>query len=298
MRRTTTLLLFLFLGMNSCATSTSRMEESLKKLVEDQKTLSMQLEAISRRLTILENVGRTSGPRTQKPSRRRELHPHELPTVTLRPKQTPVPAPANSPVPDDEDDTEEDDQSANDNQDGNRVVLRLTGDPRPRHPPGMPPQHPSPGPVRDLRDAPNLPAPQKPSPRPAVTDATREVAAETLYQTAMTHFQEGRYAMALTLFARVERDFPSHNLLSNAIFWQGECHFQAGRYPLAIAQYERVISRHPKSPKFYDSMYKLGISLDKNGYPARARELLSKVVELVPQTPTATKAATYLQNMR
>ena len=150
-------------------------------------------------------------------------------------------------------------------------------------------------PLKEPEESDHLPGDKAPS-KPA--EGRPAAGAEGLYQTAMEHFEQGRLALALTTFARVEKEHAGHALVPNAIFWQGECHFASGRLPLAIAQYQRMLDHYPKSSKAIDALYKLGIAHDKNGNPARARELLSRVVELVPQTPTAAKAAAYLQKMR
>jgi tol-pal system protein YbgF len=251
--------------------------------------------------------GKKPGPAAGHAVRARELGPEELPKVTLRPptpKLTPAPAPAPPQaeteeevlvVERDEPVEEEDPPPLKPGQ--KRIVLRLQGEPT-----GAGPVNNPGGPVLPLGKYAPLKEPEQsthhPSPKTPAKVERPTAGAEGLYQTAMEHFEQGRHALALTWFARVEKEYPAHVLVANAIFWQGECHFQSARYPLAISMYQRMIDAYPKSPKVYDAMYKLGVAQDKNGSTARARELLSRVMELVPQTPTAAKAAAYLQKMR
>jgi len=295
----------------SCTGTSARLETTLRKLTAEQKSVATQLETMTRRLAVLESRLAIRGGKTDIPGhsrhRVRELGPDDLPKVTLRP---PVSRPTSRPEPPAEIQTEEDvvsteredppeeDDTPPPSPGQKRIVLRLQGEPAGTDPASNPGGPVLPlgkyAPLKEPEESTHHPsgkAPSKPAQRPAA-------GAEGLYQTAMTHFEEGRYALALTWFARVEKEYPGHALVPNAIFWQGECHYQSGRYPLAISQYQRLIDAYPKSSKVIDSMYKLGITLDKNGNTTRAREMLSRVVELVPQTPTAAKAAAYLQKMR
>ncbi len=307
--------------LGSCAPKNDRLESTLKRLTDEQKALATSLEAMTRRLGVLEarlgEPGSVPGRVAGKPAGRpvRELAPDELPKVTLRPPEPRrAPPPTSAPPPPETEEEvvsvaepgpppEEDEEEAPSPPGSKRVVLRLQGEP-----PGAGPTTSPGGPVLPLgRHAtlkepeesehhPTTKAPDKAPARPAETRPAS--GAEGLYALAMEHYEQARYALALTTFARVEKEHAGHALVANAVFWQGECHFQSGRYPLAIQQYQRLIDQHPKSAKAIDAMYKLGVSHEKNGNPARARELLSRVVELVPQTPTAIKAAAYLQKMR
>lgn len=306
-------LFWMLLGtLASCTGTTTRMDATLQKLTTEQRAVSAQLETLTRRLSVLESRlaghGKNSVPATRRVARSRELGPEELPTVTLRPptpKQIPAPAPSPQQVETEEevvvverDEPVEEEDPPPTKPGQKRIVLRLQGEPTAAGPVTNPG-----GPVLPLGKYSPLKEPEEsthhPSPRTPAKPAERPATgAEGLYQTAMEHYEQGRHALALTWFSRVEKEYPSHALVPNAIFWQGECHFQSARYPLAISLYQRMIDNYPKSPKIYDAMYKLGIALDKNGTTTRARELLSRVVELVPQTPTAAKAAAYLQKMR
>ncbi|PKN47628.1 MAG: tol-pal system protein YbgF [Deltaproteobacteria bacterium HGW-Deltaproteobacteria-17] len=308
------LALFLFWsmlgGLASCTGTSTRLETTLRKLTAEQKSVSLQLETLTRRLAVLESRVAIRGGKPKEPGRSRvgtrELGPEELPKVTLRP---PVSQPASIPEPPPEPQTEEDvvssgreepveDEDPPPPSGQKRIVLRLQGEPSGADPVSAPGGPVLPlgkyAPLKEPEESTHHPSDKAPA-KPAVRPAS---GAEGLYQTAMDHFEQGRYALALTWFARVEKEHPGHALVPNAIFWQGECHFQSGRYPLAINQYQRLISAYPKSSKVIDAMYKLGIALDKNGNTTKAREMLSRVVELVPQTPTAAKAAAYLQKMR
>lgn len=306
---------FLFLllaGLHSSCTGTSnRMETTLRKLTDEQKALSTRFDTLKQRLAVLESRlaahGRGPGGTARQVGRSaHELGPDELPMVTLRP---PAARPAPRPAPTVAVETEEDvvagprEEPVEDDEPApppgqKRIVLRLQGDPT-----GSGPVTNPGGPVLPLGKYAPLKEPEESthhpeSKTPAKPVVRQSTGADALYQTAMDHFYQGRFALALTWFSRVEKEYPGHSLIPNAIFWQAECHFQSARYPLAISLYQRLLDQHSKSPKTIDAMYKLGITLDRNGNSPKAREMLSRVVELVPQTPTAAKAAAYLQKMR
>lgn len=308
--------------LGSCAPRNDRLASTVKRLAEEQKSLSARLEVMTRRLGILETQLADRGPGTGraagKPGGRpvRELAPEELPKVTLRPpaaRRAPDPGPA-PPPPETEEEVvtasepgsmpeEEEEEEAPPAPGQKRVVLRLQGEPTGAGPTTSPGGPVLPlgkyAPLKEPEESTHHPADKTPDRTPAKpADPRPATGAEGLYQLAMEHFEQGRHALALTTFARVEKEHPGHALVANAIFWQGECHFLSGRHPLAIQQYQRLLDHFPKSAKAIDAMYKLGVAHDKNGNPARARELLARVVELVPQTPTAAKAAAYLQKMR
>jgi len=311
------LALFLFWLLSgtlvSCTGTSNRMETTLRKLADEQKASTVQLETLARRLAVLESRlavnGRKPVAMASRTGRPHELAPEELPKVTLRPNKAqpvsrPLPAPAPPTVETEEEVVEAPREEPVEDEDPppppgqKRIVLRLQGEPAGTEPVSNPGGPVLPlgkyAPLKEPEESTHHPegkTPSKPAQRPST-------GADALYQTAMEHFEQGRYALALTWFARVEKEYPGHALIPNAIFWQGECHFQSARFPLAISQYQRLLNQYPKSLKVIDSMYKLGISLDKNGSSPKAKEMLSRVVELVPQTPTAAKAAAYLQKMR
>lgn len=298
-------------GSLSCTGSNTRVQGALDAMAQNQKTLSAQLELLTRRMTLLETrlaardrKDAVPGAESNRERMHRELNPEELPTVTLRPQPKPethTAANHDEALPDDESPSprpEPDDPPPPPG--AKRVVLRMEGSPEnPGTQDAGSGAKPLPlGRFVPLREpdgtGPGDPAPQ---PAPARTN-TRETAAETLYRTAMEQYEAAQYALALTLFSRLEKEHPGHALTPNAVFWQGECHFQSGKFELAAGLFQRVVDKYPRSAKVPDALYKLGVCLDKTGQSARAREILSRVMELVPQTQLAAKAAAYLQKMR
>ncbi len=68
--------------------------------------------------------------------------------------------------------------------------------------------------------------------RPPVDDP-----AQALYENALQAFHARNYTQAQRLWDEFARTFPQHELVSNAIFWQGESYFQMGDYAQAVLAY-------------------------------------------------------------
>ncbi|WP_027370667.1 tol-pal system protein YbgF [Desulfovermiculus halophilus] len=90
---------------------------------------------------------------------------------------------------------------------------------------------------------------------------------QLLYEQALNAFQNREYTQAKELWAEFAGQFPDHDLVPNAYFWQGECLYQLEKYAQAVMLYNKVISEFPKSSKFTSALLKQGLSLyalDKN----------------------------------
>ena len=300
--------------MISCSGGNSRVQSALDAMARDQKNIAAQVVILSRRLMVLEAqiVARKGthahGSQVHRVAKQpqSELEPDELPTVTLRPQTKIQPSTLQTKevgpdrvVDDDalEEPTVSEDQPTVNHK---RVVLRLEGSPTNQEVSSGPKPLPLGKfvPLREPDETASEPPKISPSRSVAGLENAKKGGADALYRIAMEHYEARQYALALTLFSRVEKEYPNHTLVANAVFWQGECHFQNGKFELAMALFQRVIDKYPRSAKVPDAMYKLGISMDKMGQSARAREILAQVIELVPQTPLAAKAAVYLQKMR
>lgn len=302
--------------MISCSRGNTRVQSALDAMARDQKSLAAQVEILSRRLMVLEaqivarkctHVVHESQVHRVAKQQQSELGPDELPTVTLRPQTKNQPSTLQPEAVDPDrvvdDNASEEPLVPEDRPTINhkRVVLRLEGSPASQEiSPGLKPLPLGKFvPLREPDETASEPPKVSPLRTPVVgLENAKKGGADALYRMAMEQYEAGQYALSLTLFSRVEKEYPNHTLVANAVFWQGECHFQNGKFELAISLFQRVIDKYSRSAKVPDAMYKLGVSMDKLGQSARAREILAQVMELVPQTPLAAKAAVYLQKMR
>lgn len=116
-----------------------------------------------------------------------------------------------------------------------------------------------------------------------------------LYDNALRAFQQREYQKALDLWSQFVKDFPEHELVPNAYFWQGESYYQMQDYARAVLKYQEVIENYAKSTKYPAALLKQGISfyeLDKN---KAGRVLLEELISKYGDTAEAKRAKRFLQ---
>ena len=132
---------------------------------------------------------------------------------------------------------------------------------------------------------------------PAATPAAPPVAdaAQALYDKALDAFKQRNYDAAQATWAEFSKTFPKHDLVQNALFWQGECYFQMGDYARAVLAYQEVISKYPKSNKYPAALLKQGVSFIKLGKEKAGKLLLEDLVAKHPKTVEAQRAKALLK---
>ncbi|MBU1001382.1 MAG: tol-pal system protein YbgF [Proteobacteria bacterium] len=135
------------------------------------------------------------------------------------------------------------------------------------------------------------PAPQGTQPEIAINAD----AASTLYKSARAAFEARDYRQGIALWDEFASSFPNHQLVPNALFWQGECYFQIKEYARAVLKYQVVIDKHQKSPKYPTSLLKQGISFMRLGRVKAGKLLLSDVAKKFPTTAEGKRAESILK---
>ena len=120
--------------------------------------------------------------------------------------------------------------------------------------------------------------------------------ATALYESGMKAFSDRRYDDAITNFGDFTATYPSHQLTSNAYFWQGESHYQKNDFGAAALAYQQVLQNFPGSNKYQSAMLKQGMSFyyanKKDAAKLRLEELISKY----PTSPEAGRAKKFMQD--
>jgi tol-pal system protein YbgF len=111
--------------------------------------------------------------------------------------------------------------------------------------------------------------------------------AKRAYDAAMTLFNAKRYDQALDALAAFLVKWPDHPYADNAMYWRGECYFAKGDYARAADQFEGVVKRFPAGDKVPDALLKLGMSQDKLGHGAKAKESYDRLVHQFPDSDAA-----------
>lgn len=119
--------------------------------------------------------------------------------------------------------------------------------------------------------------------------------ARSLYDNALNLFKQRRYQQAQAMWADFAQSYPDHQLVPNAIFWQGECFYQMEDYSRAILSYQEVITKYPKSTKYAPSLLKQGIAFLRLGKEKAGRLVLQDLVDKLPDSPEAARAKAILQ---
>lgn len=145
------------------------------------------------------------------------------------------------------------------------------------------------------------PADTQPAPAgSAITvDTNYDAAADSvsaLYESGMQTFGEAKYNDALKIFRSLSANHPQHKLVSNALFWEGECYYKLKNYPNAAMAYQEVIEKYVGSPKYQAALLKQGMALYNAGKVDAAKERLNGLVSRYPTSQEAASAKTFLKN--
>jgi tol-pal system protein YbgF len=118
---------------------------------------------------------------------------------------------------------------------------------------------------------------------------------QLLYEQALNAFHNREYDQAQDLWAEFAGQFPDHDLVPNAYFWQGECLYQMKEYAPAVLLYDKVITGYPDSSKYTSALLKQGLALyalDKN---KAGRIRLQQLIKEYPDIAEAKRAQTFLK---
>ena len=136
--------------------------------------------------------------------------------------------------------------------------------------------------------SPNLPNGSSSAPPPSP---------QTLYESARQDFLTGKYDLALQEFQDYLKYYPTTDLASNAVFYQGEIAFNLHHYDEAIGFYSDVLSKYPKSPKLSPSLYKRGMTYLQLTKRNSAIADLRAVIRLYPNLDEAPLARAKLKEL-
>jgi tol-pal system protein YbgF len=132
----------------------------------------------------------------------------------------------------------------------------------------------------------------------ATAQATTPAAgADAEYQAAFKLLKESRYDEAAAAFTAFLKQYPDHELASNAQYWLGEVHYVKRDFPAALTAFEGVLTGFPAARKLPDALLKAGYCHYELGHYDLARTALARVTQDFPETTTAVEAAERLKRM-
>jgi tol-pal system protein YbgF len=111
--------------------------------------------------------------------------------------------------------------------------------------------------------------------------------AKRAYDAALALVNAKRFDQALDALAAFLVKWPDHPYADNAMYWRGECYFARGDYQHASEQFEGVLKRFPYGNKAPDALLKLGVTQQKLGNAAKARESFDRLARQYPESDAA-----------
>jgi tol-pal system protein YbgF len=118
-----------------------------------------------------------------------------------------------------------------------------------------------------------------------------------LYNTALSDFTAGQWALCIDGFSTYLRSFARTDLGDDAQWYIGECYQQDGKFAEAVDAYNRVITNFPKGDRVPDAYYKRGIALSAMGQADRARESFETLMKNYPEHDMARMAKQQLDRL-
>ena len=121
---------------------------------------------------------------------------------------------------------------------------------------------------------------------PDVTgNETGSVDAASLYEQGFGEIKREDYAAAEKTFAAFMKQYPTHALAPNALYWLGETHYVRKQYDQAARVFAEAYQKFPGGPKGADNLLKLGMSLAGKGEKANACIALGQLKKEYPKGP-------------
>jgi tol-pal system protein YbgF len=111
--------------------------------------------------------------------------------------------------------------------------------------------------------------------------------AKRAYDGALSLVNARQYAKGLDALAAFLVKWPDHPYADRAMFWRGDCYFAQGDYARAAEELTGLLARFPASPKAPDALLKLGISEQKLGRLADAKDCFDRLAQSYPQAEAA-----------
>lgn len=100
-------------------------------------------------------------------------------------------------------------------------------------------------------------------------------------------FQLGNYKQAISLFTSFMETYPEAPELGDAIYWNGEANLAMLKHEVAQEMFKKYIKDYSDGTYYCSSIYKLGLSYQKQNDNARRDAFWGKLKELCPDSKEA-----------
>lgn len=106
-----------------------------------------------------------------------------------------------------------------------------------------------------------------------------------LYEQGFAQIKAQDYAAAEKSFSSFMKDYPTHALAPNALYWLGETYYVREDFDKAARTFAEAYQKYPNGPKGADNLLKLGLSLAGKGEKDNACIALSQLKKEYPKGP-------------
>ena len=122
---------------------------------------------------------------------------------------------------------------------------------------------------------------------------------EEIYQRAYNILSKGNYEAAEAAFNAFIKDYPDHDLTSNAYYWLGQTFFVRKNHQKAATTFAAGYIKFPKGSKAADQLFKLGMSLNSLNKNTDACATFKKLDKEFPNAPSriSNRAKTFKEKL-
>ena len=106
-----------------------------------------------------------------------------------------------------------------------------------------------------------------------------------LYEQGFAEIKREDYDAAEKSFAQFMKEYPTHALAPNALYWLGETFYVRKNYDKAARAFAEAYQKYPNGPKGADNLLKLGMSLAGKGEKDSACVALAQLRKEYPKGP-------------
>lgn len=116
------------------------------------------------------------------------------------------------------------------------------------------------------------------------------------YNLAKDLIRQKDYVGAIQAFNEFVANYPTNEYTANAYYWMGEVYLVIPDVDNAIRSFSRVVTDFRAHHKHPDSLYRLGITLLKNGDVDKGRYYLEQLLQLYPDSQLTSRAKKALES--
>jgi len=118
------------------------------------------------------------------------------------------------------------------------------------------------------------------------------------YRAARALLKKRAYGGAALAFSKFIKLHPRHPYADNATYWLAESFWRRGKVRKAAWVLRKLLRQYPSGNKAPSALLKLGLCEKRLGRKARARKVLSQVIQLYQGTREAALAASHLRRLK